>query len=65
MCQSQVHVTVLQCLRVKPRKNGLNRWIRPVLGVGLVLIHYLSHDKETNGQHDTREGSSHSDPAHC
>jgi hypothetical protein len=23
-CQSQVHVTALRCLRVKPRKKGLN-----------------------------------------
>jgi hypothetical protein len=41
-CQSQVHVTVLRCLRVKPRKKGLNRRLKPVLqGGGLVLTHYL------------------------
>jgi hypothetical protein len=41
-CQSQVHVTVLRCLRVKPGKKGLNRRLRPVLqGGGLVLTNYL------------------------
>ncbi len=30
-CYSQVHVTALQCLRVKPRKKRLNRQLKPVL----------------------------------
>jgi hypothetical protein len=42
VCQSQVHVTALRYLRVKPRRRGLNRQRRPVLqGGGLVLTHYL------------------------
>jgi hypothetical protein len=65
-CQSQVHVTALRCLRVKPRKKRLNRRLRPVLWRGDWFSHItLSHDWETDGQHDTREWSSHSDPAHC
>jgi hypothetical protein len=27
-CQSQVHVTVFRCLRVKPQKGGLNRQLK-------------------------------------
>ncbi len=32
VCQSQVHVTALRCLSVKPGKKGINRRLRPVLG---------------------------------
>jgi hypothetical protein len=39
-CQSQVHVTALIYLRVKPRRTGLNRRLKPGLwGEGLVLTH--------------------------
>jgi hypothetical protein len=41
-CQSHVHVTVLRCLRVKLKKRGLNRGLKPILWEGgLVLTHYL------------------------
>jgi hypothetical protein len=41
-CQSQVHVSELQCLKVKPKKGGLNRRLKHVLlGGGLVLTHHL------------------------
>jgi hypothetical protein len=41
-CQTQVHVTALRCLKIKPGKKGLNRRLRPVLrGGGLFLKHYL------------------------
>ncbi len=33
-CQSQVHVTALWCLRLKPGKKGLNRRLRAVLRGG-------------------------------
>jgi hypothetical protein len=60
-CQSQVHMTALRYLRVKPTRRGLNRRLKPGLqGGGLVLTHYLTRDQETDGQRDTREGSSHS-----
>jgi hypothetical protein len=32
--QLQVHVTALRCLRIKPRKRGLNRQLKPVLQGG-------------------------------
>jgi hypothetical protein len=32
--QSQVHVTVLRYLRVKPRRRGLNRRLKPGLRGG-------------------------------
>ncbi len=64
--QSQFHVTALWCLRVKPGKRGLNSQLWPVLqGAGLVLTHYLITWLEMDGQHDTRDGSSCRDPAHC
>jgi hypothetical protein len=31
VCQSQVHVTARWYLIFKPRKRGLNSWLRPVL----------------------------------
>jgi hypothetical protein len=41
-CQSQVHVTALRYLTVKPRRRGLNRRLKPGLREGgLVLTHYL------------------------
>ncbi len=41
-CQSQVHVTALRCLRVKPGKKGLNRRLMPVhWGVGGTGSHTL------------------------
>jgi hypothetical protein len=42
-CQSEAHVTALRCPRVKPKKRGLNRQLKPILlgGGGLVLTHYL------------------------
>jgi hypothetical protein len=33
-CQSQVHVTALRCLRIKPTKRGLNRRLKPILQGG-------------------------------
>jgi hypothetical protein len=43
-CQSQVHVTALWCLRVKPRNWGLNRRLKPVLqGGGGAGSHTLPH----------------------
>ncbi len=30
-CHLQVHVTALRCLRVKPRKRGLNKRLKSVL----------------------------------
>jgi hypothetical protein len=33
-CQSQIHVTVLRNLRVKPRRRGLNRRLKPGLPGG-------------------------------
>ncbi len=38
VCQSQVHVTARQYLIFKPRKRGLNSWLRPVLRGGGVVI---------------------------
>ncbi len=35
------------------------------VGVGSVLTHYLIMWLEVDGQHNTREGSSRWDPAHC
>jgi hypothetical protein len=40
-CQSQVHVTALRSLRVRPRKWGLNRRLKPVLQGGGVGSHTL------------------------
>jgi hypothetical protein len=34
VCRSQVHVTALRCLRVKPKKRGLNRRFKPILWGG-------------------------------
>jgi hypothetical protein len=67
VCQSQVHVTARRYLIFKPGKQGLNSWPRPVLrgGGGMVFTLYLITLLETDGQHDTREGSSCSDLAHC
>jgi hypothetical protein len=46
-------------LRVKCQKAGLNRRPLPILrGGGSVLTQHQSRDKETDGQHDTRHGSS-------
>jgi hypothetical protein len=66
VCQSQVHVTARRYLIFKPEKRGLNSRLRPVLlGGGMVLTHYIITWLETDGQHDTHEGSSRLDPAHC
>jgi hypothetical protein len=42
-CQSQVHVTALQCLRVKPKKRGLNRRLKPILRGGGAGSHTLAN----------------------
>jgi hypothetical protein len=39
--KSQVHVTALQCLTIKPGKKGLNRRLRPVLRGGGTGSHTL------------------------
>jgi hypothetical protein len=45
---------------IKPGKQGLNSWLRPILqgGGGSVLTHYLITWLETDGQLGTRDGSS-------
>ncbi len=65
-CWSQVHVTAFLCLRVKLKKQGLNRRLKPILWGGAWFSpNTLSRDQETDGQHDTRKGPSGSDLAHC
>jgi hypothetical protein len=67
-CQSQVHVTVLRYLRVKPRRRGLNKQLKAGLrggGVNWFPQITQSRDQETDSQCDNHEGSSRSDPAHC
>ncbi len=66
-CQSQVHVTALWCLRVKPKKQGLNRRLKPILLVLGAGSHTLPNPvigkRVVNTTHG--EGSSHSGLAHC
>jgi hypothetical protein len=49
-CQSQVHVIALQCLRVKPRRRGLNRRLKPGQRGGGAGSHTLPN-------HVTRKGT--------
>jgi hypothetical protein len=66
-CQSQVHVTVLWCLRVKPKKQGLNRRLKPILLVLGAGSHTLPNHVIGKRMVNTTpgEGSSRSDLAHC
>ncbi len=48
--QSQVHVTALRCLRVKPGKRGLNSRLWPVLRGGGAGSHTLPNHVTWNGQ---------------
>ncbi len=64
-CQSQVHVTALRCLRVKIKKRGINRRIKPILRGGAgsyTLPNHVIGKRMVNKTLVKAEGSSCSDP---